>query len=206
VKRVLVAVATLLLLAVLAGCGSASGSGSNDRTAGTASESKVDVSTAALRRLHSAAGVAPCRPGTSHSRLPDVTLPCLGGGKNVNLRKLNGPLVINLFAQWCGPCRSELPYYQELHRKAKGKVDVVGVDYLDTQPGAALQLVKDTGVTYPLLADPAGNLRQSFRVRGLPGIVMVDAAGNVAVQFRVFRSYAELRDLVQQQLHVRVPA
>ena len=88
-----------------------------------------------------------------------MTLPCLGGGRDVDLARLRGPMVVNLFAQWCGPCRSELPYYQELHRKAKGKVQVLGVDYLDTQPKAALELVEQTGVTYPLLADPAGNLR-----------------------------------------------
>jgi thiol-disulfide isomerase/thioredoxin len=201
VTRLLALVGVLVLLAALTACGSTPNHQSREPSHGS-----VDVDTAALRRLHSEAGVAPCRPGTSQSRLPGLTLPCLGGGKAVDLQKLKGPLVINLFAQWCGPCRSELPYYQELHRKAKGTVAMLGIDYLDTQPEAALQLVKDTGVTYPLLADPSGDLRAPFRVRGLPGIVIVDANGNVHVQFRVFRSYAELRGLVQRQLDVRLPA
>jgi thiol-disulfide isomerase/thioredoxin len=198
VTRLLVAVCTMVLLA---GCGSTPTGQVHESSRG-----HVDVDTAALRHLRSAAGVETCRPGASSSDLPRTTLPCLGGGKSVELHRLKGPLVINLFAQWCGPCRGELPYYQRLHRKARGQVGVLGVDYLDTQPSAALDLVKDAGVTYPLLADPAGDLREPFRVRGLPGIVLVDADGNVTVQFRVFRSYAQLRDLVQQQLHIRVPA
>lgn len=116
-------------------------------------------------------------------------------------------MVVNLFAQWCGPCRTELPYFQRLHRAAKGRVHVLGVDYLDTQPSQALQLVRRTRVTYPLLADPAGALRSHLRIRGLPGVVLVDADGKVAdVEFRVFGSYAELRTFVEKGLKVTVPS
>ena len=147
-----------------------------------------------------------CRPGTGRSDLPERTLPCLGGGKAVDLSRLEGPLVVNLFAQWCGPCRKEMPYYQELHRKGRGVVKVVGVDYLDVRPDQALELAKDSGVTYPLLADPAGALRVDLKVRGLPGIVFVKADGTVETEYRAVRSYAELRGLVQDQLGVEVPA
>jgi thiol-disulfide isomerase/thioredoxin len=117
-------------------------------------------------------------------------------------------LVINLFAQWCGPCRGELPFYQRLHRESRGKLQVLGVDYLDTQPSRALQLARQTGVTYPLLADPDGRLRGYRGIgRGLPGVVLVDGNGKVVtVQFRVVKSYAEIRGLVRQQLHVHLPA
>ena len=172
----------------------------------TTSGSHVDVDTPRLRSLKAEAGVAACRPGTGTGQLPPVTLPCLGGGRAVDLSSLRGPLVVNLFAQWCGPCRQELPYYQELHRKGRGVVQVVGVDYLDTRPDQALELVKETGVTYPLLADPDGDLRAELKVRGLPGIVFVKADGSVVTEYRVVRSYAELRGLVQHRLGVRLPA
>ena len=194
--------AALLTCLVLASCA--------DTPAGPgakAGDAHVDVDTAQLRDLKAKAGVADC-PTTSEgsSELPEVTLRCLGGGRDVDLSALRGPLVINLFAQWCGPCRKELPYYEALHRKGEGTVRVIGVDYLDTQPAAALELVRETGVTYPLLADPEGQLRSDLKVRGLPGVVFVDEDGNVTTEFRVVKSYAELRGLVQDRLDVRLPA
>ena len=199
--------ACLLLASCAGGTGTGAGTGS---AAGTGAEPRVDVDTPALRRLKDAAGVEPCTPGTGDARaggLPDVTLPCLGGGPDVALSGLRGPLVLNLFAQWCGPCREELPHYQALHRKAKGELSVLGVDYLDTQPERALRLVRQSGVTYPLVADPAGELRTELKIRGLPGIVFVDASGRVTdVEFTLIRSYPQLRALVREHLGVDVPA
>lgn len=194
-------VAALAACLVLASCSASTGSASS-----TVSQSHVDVDTPALRALKADAGVEACKPGSGTGRLPAVTLPCLGGGRAVDLSTLKGPLVVNLFAQWCGPCREEMPYYEELHRKGRGEVEVVGVDYLDVRPDQALELVKDTGVTYPLLADPDGDLRAGLKVRGLPGIVFVKADGTVVTEYRVVRSYAELRGLVQDRLGVRLPA
>ena len=48
-------------------------------------------------------------------------------------------------------------------------MQVLGVDYQDTQPSLALDLVEQTGVTYPLVADPGAQVRVPFKVRGLPG-------------------------------------
>ncbi len=206
--RRLVALAVVPLL-LLASCTSAPAP--PDRPDRPAPQSHVAVDTPALRAQKAKAGVADCRPGTASGPatehpLPAVTLACLGGGPDVRLDRLRGPMVINLFAQWCGPCREELPYYQELHAKATGKVRVLGIDYLDTQPARALDLVAQTGVTYPLLADPSGELRTDFRIRGLPGVVLVDAEGRVVdVQFAVMRSYGQLRSLVQHGLGVRLP-
>lgn len=186
---------------------SASGGGGATQQAGQA---RVDVDTPALRTLKRKAGIAPCPAAAAtppaHDALPDVMLPCLGGGRDVRLSGLRGPMVVNLFAQWCGPCREELPHYQTLHEKAGHRLRVLGLDYLDTQPAGALALARTAGVTYPLVADPDGSVRTAFRVRGLPGIVLVDAAGRVVdVQYRVISSYAELRGLVRQRLGVRLP-
>lgn len=172
-------------------------------------EVNVDVDTADLRTAKADAGVETCRPGRgatqSEDGLPDVVLPCLGGGPDVNLRSLTGPMVINLWAQWCGPCREELPYYQQLHERAGGDVSVLGIDYQDTQPGLALELIRETGVTYPLLADPGAKLRVPFRVRGLPGAVFVARDGTVThVEYSVIRSYGQLRGLVEEHLGVTV--
>src|SRR4051812_12230611 len=82
VTRLLAAVCALLL-AALTSCTAAS-----DGKTRESSHGRVDVDTAALRHARSQAGVEPCRPGTSRSRLPETTLPCLGGGKDVDLHRL----------------------------------------------------------------------------------------------------------------------
>lgn len=173
---------------------------------GEAQQTQVDVSTPQLRMLKRRAGVEACESSDAKpvaGGMPDVTLACLGGGPDSRLAGFRGPMVVNLFAQWCGPCRKELPYYQKLHEKAGDKVGVVGIDYLDSQPRRALELVKATGVTYPLLADPGELLRAPFRVRGLPLLVMVDARGKIVFrQFVAVDSYAQLRDLVAAHLGV----
>jgi thiol-disulfide isomerase/thioredoxin len=196
-------VAVLASVVLLASCsGQTTASPRQQQT-----QAQVDENTAALRALKKQAGVEACPSPGGHGPvaggMPQVTLPCLGGGNPVDLAKLRGPLVVNLFAQWCGPCRAELPYYQKLHEAGRGKVAVLGIDYQDTQPAGALQLAKATGVTYPLLADPTAQLRVPFRVRGLPGVVLVDAHGRVVhEELTEVSSYQQLRQLVQRYLHV----
>ena len=205
-RRAGTALAALLLLWGATGCadGPAEPGGAEDPP-----RSNVDVDTPQLRAQKAAAGIADCRPGPGPAPedggLPDLTLACLGGGPAVNLSELRGPLVINLFAQWCEPCRTELPFYERLHRDGTGTLEVLGIDYLDTQPAGALELAEATGVTFPLLADPDGVLREEFRIRGLPGVVLVDADGRVTrIEFTVIRSYAELTGLVREHLGVTV--
>jgi thiol-disulfide isomerase/thioredoxin len=169
----------------------------------------VDVDTPELRRIKADAGVADCVPGTADpvdDGLPDVTLPCLGGGPDVNLSTLRGPLVVNLWASFCGPCRRELPIYQQFSEQYAGRVDVLGIDYNDTQAELALSLIKDTGVTYPLLADPATEMvgKGAFqRIIGLPVLALVDAEGTVVFQEPLeIKSLRQLEELVEDHLGV----
>jgi cytochrome c biogenesis protein CcmG/thiol:disulfide interchange protein DsbE len=137
-------------------------------------------------------------PGPS-DRLPAVSLPSLTGGPAVDLRTLRGPAVVNLWAQWCVPCKRELPIYQQFFGRHGGQVSVLGVDWQDTQGGKARALAKRSGVTYPLVvdADPA------FRARFLPRLVLVDAEGRIAFQEYVeIKSLRQLEGLVEKHLGV----
>ena len=130
-------------------------------------------------------------------RLPDTTLASLVGGKSVDLSSLRGPMVINLWASWCGPCRKELPKYQAFAEKYAGKVDVLGIDFQETRLDAAKDLVRETGVDYPLLSDPDGKMR----ALGLPKVILLDAQGRVAHEEYVeITSVAQLEGLVDAHL------
>ena len=168
----------------------------------------VDVDTAELRDLKQQAGVEPCEPGEGdpvEGGLPELTLPCLGGGPAVDLSSLRGPMVVNLWAAWCQPCREEMPVLQTFHERYADRVPVLGIDWQDAQVTGAMELVRDTGVTYPLLADPAADLGvvDGMPVRGLPALVLLDADGRVA--FRALdeiESLGELEELVDRHLGV----
>jgi cytochrome c biogenesis protein CcmG, thiol:disulfide interchange protein DsbE len=147
--------------------------------------SDVEVDTPQLRALKRQAGITACPPTEGREAvaggLPDLTLPCLGGGRDVHLPGLAGrPIVVNLWASWCEPCREELPRLQEYAERADGRVGVIGVDFMDVRPDAALELARRSGVTYPLVADLGAQLRGPLRLPGMPVTVIVDAEGRIA--------------------------
>jgi hypothetical protein len=82
--------AALVAAALLSGC-------SDDPAAPGAT--KVDVDTPQLRDLKSDTAIEECAPGDgTDGGLPDLVLPCLGGGPDVDLAGLEGPMVLNLWA------------------------------------------------------------------------------------------------------------
>jgi len=205
-------VAALLGLAFLSLLIAACGGGHPPETSRytfKAQEAGVDVDTPALRALKSSAGIEPCpassSPGDVPVGLPDLTLPCLGGGRDVRLAGLRGPLVLNFWAQYCGPCRAESPLLQQLSTAAAGRVDVVGVDFLDTRPALALAFAKSLGLTYPQVADPDGAAKAPLRIPGLPWTFFVDRAGRIAyTQTGAITSAEQLAALVRTHLGVTV--
>ena len=170
----------------------------------------VEVDTPELRAAKDRIGMLDCEPGTGEpveSGLPEVTLPCLGGGPDVELSSLRGPAVINLWQARCEPCRLEMPALEEFHQHHGDQVAVIGVDFNDVQPGAALALAEETGVTYPSIADPGGDLmaEEAFAIgrRGLPAFLYLAADGTVAgTSSGGVESLDEVEDLVVHHLGV----
>jgi thiol-disulfide isomerase/thioredoxin len=160
-----------------------------------------------LVALLAAVALAGCTTPTHETRtLPRVTLASFDGRGSTDLASLKGPLVVNLWASWCGPCRREMPLLQAFSRKYAGRVRVLGVDYQDPQTGAARRLVERSGVTYDLLSDPGGALdgRAPFpALRGLPFLALVDRSGRVVhSEFVALRSLDQLERLVRRHLGV----
>lgn len=145
------------------------------------------------------AGCGGAKAPAAEVSLPAVTLPAFDAtSEPARLSDLRGPLVINLWAQWCGPCRRDLPLYEQFH-VAHPEVPVLGVNWRESDHAKAVRLLADKGVTYPSVIDADGSVLRA-RV-GLPNVLLIDAKGRIAYQGALeITSLAQLEKLVRAHL------
>ncbi|MBU6216244.1 MAG: TlpA family protein disulfide reductase [Acidobacteria bacterium] len=109
---------------------------------------------------------------------PSVRLDYLDGGRQ-ELGELRGtPVLLNFWSSTCAPCVEEMPLFQAVSERAGDRLQVVGIDVIDTAEGAAEQL-RRTGVTYRNADDPRGELFATFAGTALPRTVLLGADGTV---------------------------
>jgi thiol-disulfide isomerase/thioredoxin len=118
------------------------------------------------------------------------------------LRALRGhPVVVNMWASWCGPCRIELPLFQREAVKRAGRVAFLGVNVGD-DPGDARKLAARYPMPYPSFADPRSNIVAGlFGSHALPVTVFFDARGSSVTHQGPFSAQADLaRDIERYAL------
>lgn len=148
---------------------------------------------------------APDSSVAAGKRLPDVTLTCLTADKKLKLDGAPGvPMVVNFWAAWCAPCRTEMPILQEFHTAAAGQVQVLGIVTSDTR-SAGTAFVTDEKVTFPNLLDTSGQVVKKTGLMGLPNSLLINAEGKiVGTHVGPFQDGAELRAAVKKELGVDV--
>ena len=112
---------------------------------------------------------------------PDFSLPT-GQGNVITLSDLRGrPVLINIWASWCRPCRAEMPAIQEVYAAYQDKGFIVlGVNATqqDSQD-AALAFAQEMGLTFPILLDQAGEVTRLYETRAFPTSFFIDEQGIV---------------------------
>lgn len=109
-------------------------------------------------------------------------------------------LVVNVWASWCGPCRSEQPVLDEVHQEyADLGVEFLGVNIKDNRT-AAEAYTENKGVAYPSLYDQPGEVPQAFREtvppRAIPSTLVIDPEGDIAARVIGPTTYGQLTDLL----------
>lgn len=129
---------------------------------------------------------------------------CLDGSPGIQLSALRGPMVINVWGSWCAPCKEEIPIFRNFYAKAKGKIELIGVDVEEASAKDGRDFVIKNGITWPNLIDTKGNSRAYFGM-GVPVTWFIDEDGKVAYKkIGVIKSEDELLGMTQKYLGVRI--
>lgn len=110
---------------------------------------------------------------------PDFTLTSLSS-ESITLSELRGhPILVNLWASWCGPCRTEMPAIQRVYDqyREQGFVVLAVNATLQDSTQAANAFVDEFGFTFPVLLDVDGRVASLYRLRAFPSSYFVDANG-----------------------------
>lgn len=94
------------------------------------------------------------------------------------------PVILNVWATWCDPCREEMPGFERLYRDYQSRgLRIVAVSIDDE---GARQLVRDFvrehGLTFDILQDPGSDIMAAFAVRGVPETFLIARSGQIVAR------------------------
>jgi len=168
--KILVSVVAIAAVAGLTVWGIASGGESVDPGAGNPESQAIDYEQA----------LADAPPALAELYAEgDALIPGGAGELQSQLDRLAGyPVVVNVWASWCGPCRAEFPDFQQVSADRGDEVAFLGVDALDTDP-AAENFLEELPLPYPSVTDPDEQVKREYGIRGYPATAFFNADGEL---------------------------
>lgn len=124
-------------------------------------------------------------------------------GRQLSLADFKGKVVVlNIWGQWCPPCRTESPEMEKLNKTEQAKgVQVLGYDVRDYDRSAPQDFVRDRGLTYPSIYDPAGRglLQLSgYPLNAVPSTIVIDKQQRVAAVYLRSLLASDVQPLVEK--------
>ena len=111
---------------------------------------------------------------------PDFTVYDMGGNP-VKLSDFIGtPVVLNFWASWCGPCKAEMPDFDEACKALEGKVQFLMVNLTDGNAEtveSASGFIAQAGYSFPVFYDTASQAAMAYGVQSIPTTFFIDAQG-----------------------------
>ena len=146
-------------------------------------------------------GVVTIVPPADRQQAPAFSGPLLGGSGEFDLAQAKGDVVVlNVWASWCPPCRSEAPALQAVSAELTDQdVQFVGINVRDNETDARA-FEQEFGLTYPSVVDTDSALLLAFRdtlpPSAIPSTLVIDREGRVAARILDEVTQTSLRDLV----------
>lgn len=135
---------------------------------------------------------------------PDFTLPSCKGD-NVRLAEQRGQVVmLNFWASWCGPCRKEMPLLDAMYQRYSSAGFVLYGVNVEEDNTDAKKLLKELGVTFPVLFDTESKASSLYNVDAMPTTVVIDKKGKIRYVNRGYKEgdenkYREqIRELIRE--------
>ena len=134
------------------------------------------------------------------SILPDFTVYTEDGKKVSLYDKLDRPVVINFWATWCPPCKTELPAFDALAKEYGDRVEFMMVNMTDGERetvDAVLEFLLDNGYSFPVYYDTHMDAAMTYGVSSIPLTVFMTSEGKMtdyhvgAMTEDVIRGYIE---------------
>ncbi len=105
-------------------------------------------------------------------------------GNKVSLsEKIGKPVVVNFWATWCPPCKSELPHFEKLYKELGDKVEfmMVGMtDGLSETEDTVKEFVKENNYTFPVYCDSDSSAASAYEVYSIPVTLFIDKEGRLS--------------------------
>lgn len=117
------------------------------------------------------------------------------------------PLIINVWASWCGPCRAEMGSLDRLARRYGGKqFNVIGIS-TDDDGNAAAAFIKQSKVSFENFLDSRVFLENMLGANTIPLTVLVDANGRVLAKVRGVREWdsPEIVKAIGETFQIKLP-
>ena len=121
------------------------------------------------------------------TQAPDFTVYDIEGNE-VNLSDSFGkPIIVNFWASWCGPCKMEMPDFNEAYQELNEDITFLMVNMTDGSRETveiASSFIEESGYVFPVYYDTAYNAAITYSVSSLPTTYFIDADGNLIAHAR----------------------
>lgn len=121
-------------------------------------------------------------PSPNEFSAPDFSVTDINGNI-VSLLDFSGkPVILNFWASWCGPCKMEMPFFDDAYRTYKDNIHFLMINMTDGSREtirSASEYIKEEGYIFPIYFDSSAEAAVKYGVSGIPMTIFIDKNGNI---------------------------